>query len=133
MDCRFEAMALNGALALIRLRSDPSAAPLAQAFTDKLFRALDAGLREAGVGDTSVPKRMRGLASSFYGRLEAYAAPIGGGDEPALAAALSRNVLGAEHPFAATLARHVLSTARAQADAPLSVLLDADGWPSPPP
>jgi cytochrome b pre-mRNA-processing protein 3 len=76
LEGRFEAVALYGALALIRLRADPGAAALGQEFTDRLFRALDSGLREAGVGDLVVPKRMRALAGAFYGRLDAYGAAI---------------------------------------------------------
>lgn len=130
MEGRFEAAALYGALALIRLRSEAGAEPLAQQFTDKFFRLFDAGLREAGVGDTTVPKRMRALASSFYGRLDAYAASIAGGDAGALEAALSRNALGEDAPFAPALAAHVLATARAQSQAPLEDLFSPDGWPA---
>jgi cytochrome b pre-mRNA-processing protein 3 len=89
---RFEMMALSAALALIRLRAEPQAQPLAQAFTDALFRHFDAGLREHGVGDTSVPKRMHKLAGDFYGRLEAYGAAITAGDADTLAAALVRQL-----------------------------------------
>ncbi len=123
-------MALHGALALLRLRADPDAAPLAQAFADKLFRAFDAGLREAGVGDLSVPKRMRALAGAFYGRLEVYDAAIQAQDRPALAAALGRNVLADEgHGFAPALAEYVLNVVRTQAQAPVDALFSQDGWP----
>jgi cytochrome b pre-mRNA-processing protein 3 len=132
MEGRFEAMTLNGALALIRLRGEAGAETLAQQFTDRLFRLFDAGLREAGVGDLTVPKRMRALASSFYGRLDAYAGPIAAGDAAALEAALSRNVLGADAPHAAPLAAHVLAAARAQSQMPLEALFTSAGWPAPP-
>ncbi len=127
LEGRFEAMALNASLALIRLRTEPDAAPLAQAFTDKLFRHFDAGLREAGVGDLTVPKRMRKMAGSFYGRLEAYAAALSG-EESALAAAIGRNV-GAPDAFAQRLAVHVRMVARQQAEGPVEALLQASAWP----
>lgn len=130
---RFEAMALYGALALIRLRAEDGAAPLAQIFADKLFRAFDAGLREDGVGDLAVPKRMQKLAASFYGRLEAYGAAIETGDSAALASALGRNVFSDEaHLFAPVLAQHVSAVARAQGEAPLDALFATSGWPHPP-
>lgn len=132
LEGRFEATALYGALALIRLRGDAGAAPLAQLFTDKLFRLFDAGLREAGVGDLTVPKRMRSLAASFYGRLDAYAGPVAAGDAHALAEALSRNALGADGPFAPVLAAHVLAMALTQSEAPLEALFAPPGWPAPP-
>lgn len=131
LEGRFEAMALHGTLAMTRLQADPGAAPLAQEFADQLFRAFDAGLREAGVGDLTVPKRMQRLAGAFYGRLEAYACAIRAGDGTALAAVLERNVLapGAQS-YAAVLADHVLKVARAQARAPLESLLSSAGWPA---
>lgn len=133
LEGRFEAMALHGVLALVRLNADAGSAPLAQEFTDKLFRAFDAGLREAGVGDLTVPKRMRVLAANFYGRLEAYQPPIAAGDRTALGAALGRNILADEgHAFAPALADHVLASARTQADASIEALFSATGWPTPP-
>lgn len=133
LEGRFEALALHGVLALLRLREDAGAAPLAQEFTDKLFRLLDAGLREAGVGDTAVPKRMQKLAGRFYGRLDAYAAAITSGDNAALAAALGRNVFADEaHAFAPMLAQYVLTAAQAQAQTPSDALFSASGWPAPP-
>ena len=132
LEGRFELMTLNAVLALTRLRADPGLAPLAQAFTDQLFRQFDAGLREEGVGDTSVPKRMRRMAGAFYGRLDAYATAIGARDDAALAAALSRNALAADaHPFAAALAAYALATASSQAEATVEALFSEVGWPPP--
>jgi len=133
LEGRFEAMTLNGALALIRLRSEPGAERLAQDFTDKLFRSFDAGLRESGIGDLSVAKHMRRLAGSFYGRLDAYTGAITAGDSVALAGALSRNALGEGHPFADALAAYAVGVAALQAKAPLSSLFSTEGWPAPPP
>lgn len=126
---RFELIALNGILAILRLQPDSGARPLAQAFTDKLFSLIDAGLREAGASDTAVPKRMHKLAGDFYGRLDAYGAALA--DPPALEAALARNVWRLEsHAFAAQLARHVSKSARVQADAPISAMFTTEGWPA---
>jgi cytochrome b pre-mRNA-processing protein 3 len=133
LEGRFDLMTLNACLALIRLRADADLAPLAQAFTDQLFRQFDAGLREEGVGDMSVPKRMRRLAEAFYGRLEAYAAAIGAREGGALAAAISRNALGAEaHPFAPVLAAYALDAAERQSAAPPSAMFTLAGWPAAP-
>jgi cytochrome b pre-mRNA-processing protein 3 len=125
---RFEAVTLHAGLALFRLRADEAAADLAQAFTDKLFREFDAGLREEGVGDTSVPKRMHKLAGDFYGRVQAYSAAIEAADRAALAAALERNI-GLSAEFAALLAGHALATAESQARAPFSKLIEIAAWP----
>lgn len=130
LDGRFETMALHGALALIRLRAEPELGPLAQAFTDDFFRLLDSGLREEGVGDTSVPKRMHKLASAFYGRLDAYAAAIGARNNEALAAALGRNVMKDEaSAFAPTLSDYALRVAAHQGERPASAMFTPEGWP----
>lgn len=132
LEGRFELLAVHGALALIRLKAAPETKSLAQAFTDQLFRLVDAGLREAGVGDTSVPKRMRQLAADFYGRLGAYGPAIEAGNAAGLEAALARNVWRAEqHVFAAPLAGQVLALARHQAAAPWDALFAEMGWPAP--
>ena len=130
LEGRFELMALNAALALIRLKNEPGAAPLAQAFTDRMFSNFDAGLREAGIGDLSVPKQMRKLAGAFYGRLNVYAQALEQRDEPALAAAIGRNVFACgEHPFAAALANYAVDSVAAQAGLGLERVLDGEGWP----
>lgn len=129
LDGRFELLSLFAALALIRLRADATATALAQAFADALFRQIDAGLREAGVGDLSVPKQMRRLAGVFYGRLETYAKAIEVGDVRALAAALARNALGgSEGPFAGELSARVHALARRQALAPVTLLSSPEAW-----
>lgn len=89
---RFEAMALHAVLVLRRLNSMPPPAPeMAQDLADTVFRHFEHALRETGVGDTSVPKRMKALAEAFLGRGVAYDLALRGGG-PELAAALSRNV-----------------------------------------
>jgi len=124
---RFETMTLFAALALIRLRSDPAAGPLAQHFTDMLFRSFDSGLREASVGDTTVPKKMRALAASFYGRLKAYSDAVAASDAAALADAIGRN-MAVPTAFAAELASQTLEFASIQAGQPVAALLEP--WPA---
>lgn len=128
---RFELMTLHASLALIRLRTEPALAPLAQSFTDKLFRSFDAGLREDGVGDLTVPKRMRKIASDFYGRLNAYAAALERPDAVALAGALARNGAAGE-AFSSTLAAYAFAARDEQAGRPVTDLMRLDGWPAAP-
>ncbi|MCO6185831.1 ubiquinol-cytochrome C chaperone family protein [Rhizobium sp. L1K21] len=64
---------------------------IAQEIVDAFFEDLDHSIRELGVGDLSVPKRMKKLASMFYGRLEAYSKALDAQDGELLAAALKRN------------------------------------------
>ncbi len=107
---RFEMIALHLFLFLHRVRgqSGPVAA-LAQDLTDRLFEELDHSIRELGVGDMGVPKRMKKLARMFYGRAGAYGEALDSRDRPALVAALSRNIRpdAASWPEADMLAAYV--------------------------
>lgn len=120
LDGRFEILVVHGAAVLQRLQALPPPGPdLAQDVADALFRHFDIALREMGVGDTSVPKRMKTLAEAFFGRAKAYR-EAAGADIAALAAALSRNVYAGKSD-AKRLARYVV-----QLDAELARLELAD-------
>jgi len=121
---RFESLSLHMVLILRALRSLPEpAGEVAKDLTDAFFRDMDASLREMGVGDTAVPKRMKKIASSFYGRAHAYDGPLDAADEGALAEALGRNVYGTEAP-AGPLARYALAADRGLRQSDLAALLE---------
>lgn len=65
---------------------------IAQEVVEAFFEDLDHSMRELGIGDNGVPKRMKKLAGMFYGRLDAYARALEAADENALEAALRRNI-----------------------------------------
>lgn len=112
LEGRFEALVLHMVLAQRGLRGRPDPAQdLAKDLMDALFQDLDASLREMGVGDTTVPKRMKKLGEAFFGRAHAYDPLLDAGDEAALAESLSRNVLGSAAP-AQALARYALAADR---------------------
>jgi cytochrome b pre-mRNA-processing protein 3 len=122
LEGRFEALTLHAALVLRCLnRMLPPAPEMAQDLTDSLFRSFDSGLREMGVGDTGVPKRIRTMAGAFLGRAMAYDRALKDG-APALAAALARNVYGGRgNPE--RLARYVEAASNALANAPPEVFM----------
>ncbi|MGE0830389.1 MAG: ubiquinol-cytochrome C chaperone family protein [Hyphomonadaceae bacterium] len=129
LEARLELLHLHAALALIRLKAAPEARGLAQAFTDQHFRSIDAGLREAGVGDLTVPKKMQKIAQAFYGRLAVYAEALAAGDRQALAAALARNALpAAAAGFAPALADYAAETHAGLAGQPVEALERLDSW-----
>lgn len=127
LEGRFEMLTLFASLALVRFQNDADAKRLAQHFTDKLFRLIDSGLREAAVGDTTVPKRMHKLAGDFYGRLNAYSAGLLAEDRSALAEAIIRNT-GVSEAFAAELAEIAAATAARQSTQNVVALAEADSW-----
>jgi cytochrome b pre-mRNA-processing protein 3 len=93
LDGRFDLVGLFAALVIRRARALPAPGPaLAQAVFDAMFADMDFNLRELGVGDLSIPKRMRAMWEAFHGRALAYDAPLEAGDAAALEAALARNV-----------------------------------------
>ena len=65
---------------------------IAQEIVEAFFEDLDHSMRELGIGDNGVPKRMKKLAGMFYGRLDSYARALESGDVDALDAALRRNI-----------------------------------------
>ena len=70
---RFELYSLHVVLLLDRLRRQgDQATETSQALFDTFVKALDHALREMGVGDLSVGKKMRRLAEAFYGRAKSY-------------------------------------------------------------
>lgn len=91
---RFDVLVMVAAVLLRRLRVlGAEGVELAQEFVDEMFRRLDVAMRELGVSDIGVPKRMKRLAEAFKGCSAAYDAALGSNDLEALAAAVSRNVL----------------------------------------
>jgi cytochrome b pre-mRNA-processing protein 3 len=72
---RFELLTLHVILLIDVLRDlGAAAAPSSQALFDAYVRDLDGALREMGVGDLVVGKRMRALGQAFYGRAAAWRA-----------------------------------------------------------
>ncbi|HYC98310.1 ubiquinol-cytochrome C chaperone family protein [Brevundimonas sp.] len=99
IDARFELYTLHVLLLVMRLRDEgEQGAEAGQALFDTYVSALDHALRELGVGDISVGKKMRKLGEAMYGRMSAYEPPLRQGDAAALAASLSRNVFESHDP-----------------------------------
>lgn len=93
IDGRFDLLVLHGFLVMHRLKKEGDAAKaLGQFLFDKMFEGMDVSLREMGVGDLSVGKRIKGMATAFYGRVDAYTVPLEAGDREGLSAALNRNL-----------------------------------------
>jgi cytochrome b pre-mRNA-processing protein 3 len=111
-DGRFELVTLFAFVLFRRLSGRGAEADaLAQGVFDILFKSFDQALRDLGVGDLSVGKRIRKLAESFYGRLAAYTDALDGGATGAFEDVIARNVLGrvrAEGGFEAVLAARAL-------------------------
>ncbi|SJZ52303.1 cytochrome b pre-mRNA-processing protein 3 [Enhydrobacter aerosaccus] len=97
LDGRFDSLALHAALTIDRLRREPDGELLGQAFFDVMFRHLDLTLREIGVQDLGVGRRIKIMAEGFHGRALAYREALGGGTE-SLSQVLRRNAYGGRPP-----------------------------------
>ncbi len=98
VDGRFDMIAMHAFLLLRRLKRDHrQTADLAQALFDLMFADMDQNLRQMGVGDLGVSKRIKFMAKAFYGRLAAYEAGLAA-DDAALADALRRNLFRKTDP-----------------------------------
>ncbi len=112
IDARFELYTLHVLLLVMRLRDEGErGAEIAQGLFDVYVSALDHALRELGVGDISVGKKMRKLGEAMYGRMTAWEPLLRADDTAALAASLSRNVFESDDPAAgAVLAGYALAS-----------------------
>ncbi len=131
---RFELYCLHVSLVLIRLKGQgPAAAETAQKMFDTFIRSLDDALREMGVGDLAVGKKMKKLGAAFYGRAKSYEEALEQQpDLAALEALLARTVFEGDAAAAPALAGYVLSATRSLADQPLDELLEGRvAWPEP--
>jgi cytochrome b pre-mRNA-processing protein 3 len=112
---RLEMIMLHAVLLLRRLEGEaPSIRALGQGLFDRFCRDMDDSMRELGVGDLAVPRRMRRIGEAFYGRQAAYRDALDATDDERLAAALQRNVFAgaAKRQPASELAAYVREAAR---------------------
>ena len=93
---RFDLLLMHLWLVLRRLKSTEAGQTLSQALFDHFCNDMDDNLRELGVSDLKVPKKMQALGEAFYGRTAAYDMALTEGGE-ALAQALCKNVLNGEN------------------------------------
>ena len=132
LEGRFELYTLHVVLVVLRLKGqgeNPSAA--AQAVFDAYLQSLDIALREMGVGDLSVGKKMKKLGRAFYGRVKSYdAAQAVPGDLDDL---IRRTVYeGAPDVDPEALVRYALSVRATLAEQPMERLLTGEiNWPVP--
>ncbi len=113
---RFELIVLHLALVTRRLGREDKGAALSRALVDRFGRDMDDNLREMGVSDVTVPKKMKRMFEALYGRSRVYRRALDETGLQALEAALARNVFGGrarERPGAAAqLAAYVRRAAR---------------------
>lgn len=135
IDARFELYTLHVLLLILRLRDEAGAdqergAEAAQNVFDVYVSALDNALRELGVNDVAMAKKMRRLGEQLYGRMTAYETPLRSGEAAELSASLARNVYAREDADrAAALAAYALDARAGLARQSVDAVLVAPTWP----
>lgn len=124
---RFELLVLHVHLVFRRLAADEAGRKAGQRLFDYFIADMDAALRELGIGDMKVGKKMRGVGEAYYGRAHAYDSGLNNNGETALAAALQRNVYAGEESRtveARHLAHYVIDVASALSAQETSAIAD---------
>ena len=104
---RFDMITVILAVVLMRLERDRVLAPEAALLTELFVADMDGQLRESGVGDVVVGKKIGTLVSALGGRLGALREARASRDRSELEAALARNVTMLEGRDTAALATRV--------------------------
>ncbi|MDP2619973.1 MAG: ubiquinol-cytochrome C chaperone family protein [Hyphomicrobiales bacterium] len=98
---RYDMIVLHAFLLFGRLRRNDEERQLAQLVFDAMFVDLDRSLREMGIGDLSVPKKIKRMAEAFYGRVGAYEAAFKDDSMAMMKDAVARNLYaGTDAPSA---------------------------------
>ncbi len=95
---RFDMIALHMSLVFHRLhKGDAEQRKFAQSLFDLFFKDMDRSLREMGVGDITVPKKVKKMGEVFYGLLGAVKGALDEKDIKGLTTALNRNLYNEEN------------------------------------
>ncbi|HEU0117182.1 MAG TPA: ubiquinol-cytochrome C chaperone family protein [Alphaproteobacteria bacterium] len=131
LDGRFDMLLLHVFMLMHRMVKEGEAK---QQLFDLMFYDMDRSLREMGVGDMSISKKIKPMISAFYGRGQAYEKAFSGSDAD-LAATLSRNLYNNANIDEKTLEKMVDYARRAVAmlaKQPLQDILSGRaGFPAP--
>ncbi|WP_137389384.1 ubiquinol-cytochrome C chaperone family protein [Rhodoligotrophos defluvii] len=130
LEGRFEMVVLHTILVLRRLRREQGpVSGLAEDICTVMFTDFDHNLREIGVGDLAVGKKVRKLAEAFYGRGKALDQALAASDQRAMVAAFLARNLAADGVQAgnrfADLANYVIALDEALDSASLDDLMNA--------
>lgn len=105
---RFDMVATAMAFALLRMEKEEILTKNAAFLTELFVEDMDGQLRESGVGDLMVGKRIGKLVSVLGGRIGAYRKAFSDEYEDSLEAAVDRNITLAKGGDAADMAQRLL-------------------------
>lgn len=93
VDGRFDSLALHEFLLMDRMSGREGWTPVGEALADRTIADLDQSLREMGIGDMSIGKKVKAAATQLYGRFDVYWGALRAArSEDALKQVLARNL-----------------------------------------
>ena len=126
VDGRFDMITLVLATVLLRMESAAALQANTALLTELFVDDMDGQLRQSGVGDLMVGKRMGKLVSVLGGRLGMLRDALASGEAAALVAGLERNATFGASPDAAALASRLQALHEDLARASDTALMDGD-------
>jgi cytochrome b pre-mRNA-processing protein 3 len=124
---RFDMVSLHLALYLRRLKNEPTARLFTQALVELFFKDMDRSIRELGVTDLGVPKKVKAMGNVFYGLANVLDPALESRSPGEVEAILVRNVYGSANPGAALLAAYLIDESARLAALPVADLVPAEG------
>jgi cytochrome b pre-mRNA-processing protein 3 len=124
---RFDMVSLQLVMLLSRLRPESGSGPFIQALIDHFFLDMDRSVRELGVTDLGVAKKIKSMGNLFYGLAKVLGPALESGDAAEVEAVLVRNVYGDPHPGAAKLSAYLIDEFRRLQAEPASKLMHFSG------
>jgi len=123
---RFEMIVLHLFLVLNRLKSE-GVEDLRQRLTDEFFSDMDRSLRELGVSDITVGKKVRKIAESYYGRVTVYHKALSA-SPGILEETISRNIYpdGAPEDSTKAMADYFSNAAKLLGSIPLEQIIQGE-------
>ncbi len=125
LDGRFELILLHLNLVLTRLKQEPGDTYTQQQGLIEIFlEDMDRSIRELGVGDTGVGRRVKKMANAFYGRMKAYEEAKE--DATLWQEALRRNLYGTSEPTEGSvtaMTRYILTAKEALRRTPMETIV----------
>lgn len=126
LEGRFDMITAALAMVLLRIETEEELMPASVFLTELFVEDMDGQLRQSGVGDLMVGKRIGKLVSALGGRLGAYRAALAEDGDTALAQVVQRNLGLADGASPEAAARGLRALYLRLLDIPAARLIAAD-------
>lgn len=123
---RFDMLSAVLAAVIVRMEASPELRPAASLLTELFVEDIEGQLRQQGIGDPTLGKRMGKLMGALGGRIGAYRAGLALDDGGTLAQAVERNVTFGESGDPACVAARLREFHEMLRELPDRALLAAD-------